>query len=111
MFEIELIICIKMDLAFNNVQKIICYKNRPTDQPTNENEGIVNWFRKDNQHLNRDREKRIYPEKIQYHFGYIYYSWKSFNVIPDRVHKCCILICYDQTNNETWKIFTYIVIY
>ena len=30
----ELIIYIKMDLALNNLQKLICYKN-PTNQPTN----------------------------------------------------------------------------
>ena len=29
-FEIELIICIKMDLALNNLQKLICHKNQPT---------------------------------------------------------------------------------
>ena len=33
LFEIELIICIKMDLALNNLQRLIYYKNQPTDQP------------------------------------------------------------------------------
>ena len=36
MFEIELIICIKMDLALNNLQRLICYKTQPTNQPTNQ---------------------------------------------------------------------------
>ena len=32
MFEIELIICIKIDLALNNLQRLICRKN---NQPSN----------------------------------------------------------------------------
>ena len=37
LFEIELIIYIKMDLALNNLQMLICQKkkNQPTNQPTN----------------------------------------------------------------------------
>ena len=31
MFEIELIICIKMDLALNNLQKLICHKTQLTN--------------------------------------------------------------------------------
>ena len=34
LFEIELIICIRMDLAVNNLQRLVCYKN-PTNQSTN----------------------------------------------------------------------------
>ena len=34
LFEVELITCIKIDLALNNLQKLICYKI-PTNQPTN----------------------------------------------------------------------------
>ena len=31
----ELIICLKMDLALNNLQRLICHKNnQPTNQPT-----------------------------------------------------------------------------
>ena len=34
MFEIELIICIKVDLALNKLQRLICHKtNQPTNQP------------------------------------------------------------------------------
>ena len=33
MFEIELVICIKMDLALNNLQRLICHKTQPTNQP------------------------------------------------------------------------------
>ena len=33
LFEIELIIFIKMDWVLNNLQKLICHKN-PTNQPT-----------------------------------------------------------------------------
>ena len=34
-FEIEMIICIKMDLALNNQEVLICHKpNQPTNQPT-----------------------------------------------------------------------------
>ena len=32
MFEIELFICIKMDLGLNNQERLICHKN-PTNQP------------------------------------------------------------------------------
>ena len=32
MFELELIICIKMDLALNNQQRLICHKTQPTNQ-------------------------------------------------------------------------------
>ena len=36
LFEIELIIiCIKMDLVLNNLQRLICHKNQPINQPTN----------------------------------------------------------------------------
>ena len=36
LFEIQLIIYIKMDLALNNQQRLICHKsNQPTNQPTN----------------------------------------------------------------------------
>ena len=35
MFEIELIIYIKMDLALDNLQRLIYYKTQPADQPTN----------------------------------------------------------------------------
>ena len=34
LFEIELIICIKMDLALNNLQRLICHKTLPTNQVT-----------------------------------------------------------------------------
>ena len=30
LFEIEL--CLKMDLALNNLQKLICHKKQPTNQ-------------------------------------------------------------------------------
>ena len=33
MFEIQLIICIKMDLASNNLQRLICHKNQTINQP------------------------------------------------------------------------------
>ena len=33
MFEIELIICMKMDFALNKLQGLICHKNQPTNQP------------------------------------------------------------------------------
>ena len=32
MFEIDLIICIKMDLALNNLQWLICHKTETTNQ-------------------------------------------------------------------------------
>ena len=35
LFEIELIIYIKMDLALNNLQGLICHKTQTTNQPTN----------------------------------------------------------------------------
>ena len=31
MFQIELIICIKMDLALNNLQSLLCLKIQPTN--------------------------------------------------------------------------------
>ena len=34
LFEIELVICIKMDLALNNLQRLICRKTQPTNQQT-----------------------------------------------------------------------------
>ena len=33
MFKIELIICIKMDLVLNNLQRLICHKTQTTTQP------------------------------------------------------------------------------
>ena len=33
LFEIELIICIKMDLTLNNLQLLICHKTQTTNQP------------------------------------------------------------------------------
>ena len=30
LFEIELTICIKMDLVLNNLQRLICHKTQPT---------------------------------------------------------------------------------
>ena len=35
MFEIDLIICIKMDLELNNLRRLICRKTQ-TNQPVNE---------------------------------------------------------------------------
>ena len=35
LFEIELIICIRMDLALNNLQRLICHKTQASNQPTN----------------------------------------------------------------------------
>ena len=32
LFEIEVIICLKMDLALNNRQRLICHKIQPTNQ-------------------------------------------------------------------------------
>ena len=32
LIEIELIICIKMDLALNNLQRLICHKTQPINQ-------------------------------------------------------------------------------
>ena len=37
LFEIELIIYLKVDLALNNQQRLICHKTQTTDQPTNQN--------------------------------------------------------------------------
>ena len=34
LFEIELIVCIKIDLVLNNLQRLICHKTQPTKQPT-----------------------------------------------------------------------------
>ena len=34
LFEIELIIYINMDLVLNNLQRLICHKSQPTNQPT-----------------------------------------------------------------------------
>ena len=39
MFEIELIIYIKMDLALNNLQRLICHKTPTTSQPT-----LLQWY-------------------------------------------------------------------
>ena len=35
-FYREQTICIKMDLALNNLQRLICRKTQPTNQPTNQ---------------------------------------------------------------------------
>ena len=35
LFEIELFICIKIDLALNNLQRWICYKKATNKQTTN----------------------------------------------------------------------------
>ena len=32
----EMIICIKLDLSLNNLQKLISHKTQPTNQPTNQ---------------------------------------------------------------------------
>ena len=32
--KIELIIYIKIDLALNNLERLICHKTQPTNQPT-----------------------------------------------------------------------------
>ena len=34
LFVIKLIICTKIDLALNNLQRLICQKTQPTNQPT-----------------------------------------------------------------------------
>ena len=36
LFEIEQIIYIKIDFALNNLQRLICYKAKPTNQLTNQ---------------------------------------------------------------------------
>ena len=33
MFERELIIYVKMDLALNNLQRLICHETQPNNQP------------------------------------------------------------------------------
>ena len=51
MFEIKQFICIKMDLALNNLQRLICHKaqtNQPTNQPTS---------KKTNKQINTQRPK------------------------------------------------------
>ena len=35
-FKIKLTICIKMDLALNNLQRLFCHKIQPTNQLTNQ---------------------------------------------------------------------------
>ena len=40
MFEIQLIICLKMDLALNNLQRLICHKTQTTNQLTR----LVVWL-------------------------------------------------------------------
>ena len=42
MFEIELTSCIKMDLALNNLQRLICHKTQPTIKKNSET-GIA-WY-------------------------------------------------------------------
>ena len=41
LFEIELIIYIKMDLALNNLQRLICQNTQPTNQPMPSLIGII----------------------------------------------------------------------
>ena len=65
LFEIELFICIKVDLGLNNQQKLICYKNQPTNQPittttTNNN----NNYRNDNKNAVEDVEKKYSHVKM-----------------------------------------------
>ena len=42
-FEMELTICISIDLVLNNLQKLICHKkpNQPKSQPTYM---FINWY-------------------------------------------------------------------
>ena len=42
MFEMELIICIKMYLALNNLQMLIRHKTQTTNQPLHH---YLNWFK------------------------------------------------------------------
>ena len=44
LFEIELFICIKMDLALSNLQRLICNKTH-TNKQTNIKWDITSWFR------------------------------------------------------------------
>ena len=44
MFEIELVINIKMDLPLNNLQKLIPHKTQPTNQPTNQSTYNITCF-------------------------------------------------------------------
>ena len=37
----ELMICIKMDLALNNLQKLICHKTQPTNLNKNQTHNLV----------------------------------------------------------------------
>ena len=48
-FEIELIICIKMDLALNTQQRLICHKNQPTNQSITTTLGLSEPGCSDNQ--------------------------------------------------------------
>ena len=43
LFEIELIICTKMDLAFDNLQRLICHKTQ-TNKQTNIHLHTVKYF-------------------------------------------------------------------
>ena len=36
MFEIELVIYIKIDLILNNLQRLVSYKNQPINQPNDQ---------------------------------------------------------------------------
>ena len=44
MFEIEQIIYNKMDLALNNLQRLLCHKTQPTNQPTNQHLTPIVYF-------------------------------------------------------------------
>ena len=45
LFEIEQFICIKMDLALNNLQRLVCHKIQPTNQLEMNNRWNVNFLR------------------------------------------------------------------
>ena len=44
LFEIELLICIKMDLALNNLQRLTCHETQTTNQPYDPNFDLINVF-------------------------------------------------------------------
>ena len=69
MFETELTICIKMDLALNNLQRLICHIIQPTNQPTN--------------HIH------TYP----YTCTYIYVTPILIKTLIDKLLPTCIYIC------------------
>ena len=82
MFEIEKIISMKMDLALNNLQRLINHKTQTTNQPTNQNQQCALSAKLGIQKVKSSSKKGYSGYNTKMHLMNIWGEWRMITSLP-----------------------------